>query len=180
MDYVNPKELMREAITVAGDKASLCIGDMLIRGALSGVFLGFATSLAVVVTARFVQPIAGAILFPVGFVMLALLGLELATAGTVSRRHPLQLDGHNRRIDGPGFPLDGGEGGCDVAAYHDLLRAGLRTLDRQHVRGPSRNDVRGSGHDSKLAVMGSVAGHAGQHSLGSALHRNRIVRNLSR
>lgn len=79
MDYVNPKELVQEAVIVAEKKASLSVGDMLIRGALSGVFLGFATSLAVVVTAQGVQPIVGAILFPVGFVMLALLGLELAT-----------------------------------------------------------------------------------------------------
>ncbi len=79
MDYVNPKELMQEAVIVAGKKAVLSVSDMLIRGALSGVFLGFATSLAVVVTAQGVQPIVGAILFPVGFVMLALLGLELAT-----------------------------------------------------------------------------------------------------
>ena len=79
MDYVNPKELVQEAVIVAQKKASLSVGDMLIRGALSGVFLGFATSLAVVVTAQGVQPIVGAILFPVGFVMLVLLGLELAT-----------------------------------------------------------------------------------------------------
>jgi formate transporter len=79
VDYVNPKELVQEAVIVAGKKASLSVADMLIRGALSGVFLGFATSLAVVVTAQGVQPIVGAILFPVGFVMLALLGLELAT-----------------------------------------------------------------------------------------------------
>jgi len=79
MDYVNPKELMHEAVIVAEKKASLSIGDMLIRGVLSGVFLGFATSLAVVVNAQGVPPIAGAILFPVGFVVLALLGLELAT-----------------------------------------------------------------------------------------------------
>lgn len=79
MDYVNPKELVQEAILVAGKKASLSVRDMLIRGLLSGVFLGFATSLAVVVTAQGQPPIVGAILFPVGFVMLALLGLELAT-----------------------------------------------------------------------------------------------------
>ena len=79
MDYVDPKQLMHEAVIVAEKKVSLSIGDMLIRGVLSGVFLGFATSLAVVVTAQGVPPIVGAILFPVGFVMLALLGLELAT-----------------------------------------------------------------------------------------------------
>jgi formate/nitrite transporter len=79
MDYVNPKDLMREVVIVAERKASLSIGDMLIRGVLSGVFLGFATSLAVVVTSQGIPPIVGAILFPVGFVMLVLLGLELAT-----------------------------------------------------------------------------------------------------
>jgi formate transporter len=79
MDYVNPKELVQEAVVLAGKKASLRVSDMLIRGALAGVFLGFATSLAVVVTAQGALPIVGAILFPVGFVMLALLGLELAT-----------------------------------------------------------------------------------------------------
>lgn len=79
VDYVNPKELLQEAVMVAEKKSSLSVSDMLIRGALSGVFLGFATSLALVVTAQGVQPIVGAILFPAGFVMLALLGLELAT-----------------------------------------------------------------------------------------------------
>ena len=79
MDYVNPKELVQDALAVAERKASLSVGDMLVRGSLSGVFLGFATSLAVVVTAQGMAPIVGAILFPVGFVMLVLLGLELAT-----------------------------------------------------------------------------------------------------
>jgi formate transporter len=79
MDYVNPKELMQDALVSAEKKAGLAVSDMLIRGILSGVFLGFATSLAVVVTAQGLPPIVGAILFPVGFVMLVLLGLELAT-----------------------------------------------------------------------------------------------------
>lgn len=79
MDYVNPKELMCDTVIAAERKASLSASDMLIRGALSGVFLGFATSLAVVVTTQGLPPIVGAILFPVGFVMLVLLGLELAT-----------------------------------------------------------------------------------------------------
>jgi formate/nitrite transporter len=79
MDYVKPKELVHDAVMVAEKKASLSVGDMLLRGALAGVFLGFATSLALVVTAQGLPPIAGAILFPVGFVMLVLLGLELAT-----------------------------------------------------------------------------------------------------
>ena len=79
MDYVNPKELVAEALEVAKKKASLPIRDMLVRGILAGVFLGYATSLATVILSQGLPPIVAAALFPVGFVMLVLLGLELAT-----------------------------------------------------------------------------------------------------
>src|SRR2546421_3377152 len=79
MDYVNPSELMAEALRAAKRKSQLGVRDMLIRGALSGAFLGFATSLVFVVQTQGVPPIVGALLFPVGFVMLVLLGFELAT-----------------------------------------------------------------------------------------------------
>ena len=78
MDYVTPNELMTETLR-AGTVAKLGIGDMLLRGALAGAFLGFATSLVFVVQTQGVPAIVGAILFPVGFVMLVLLGLELVT-----------------------------------------------------------------------------------------------------
>jgi formate/nitrite transporter len=79
MDYVMPNELMTEVVRAGTRKAHLGIVDMLLRGALAGVFLGFATSLVFVVQTQGVPAIAGAILFPVGFVMLVLLGLELVT-----------------------------------------------------------------------------------------------------
>ena len=79
MDYVPPKEIVQEAVRLAKTKSSLSIRDMLIRGMLAGAFLGYATSLALIVTAQGLPPIMGAILFPVGFVMLVLLGTELAT-----------------------------------------------------------------------------------------------------
>jgi formate/nitrite transporter len=79
MDYVNPKELLQEVVAVAKRKSELGIGNMMIRGILAGAFLGFATSLAVIVNSQGLPPIVGAILFPVGFVMLVLLGFELAT-----------------------------------------------------------------------------------------------------
>jgi len=78
-DHVTPAELMQEAVQLAKKKAELSVPDMLIRGALSGAFLGYATSLAFLVTSQGLPPIVGAILFPVGFVILALLGLELVT-----------------------------------------------------------------------------------------------------
>jgi formate transporter len=78
-DYVNPKELMQEAVLLAGKKSELSVRDMLIRGILAGAFLGYATSLVFMVLSQGLPPIVGAILFPVGFVILVLLGLELVT-----------------------------------------------------------------------------------------------------
>jgi formate/nitrite transporter len=66
-------------VQLAKKKSELSVPDMLIRGLLSGAFLGYATSLAVLVTSQGLPPIVGAILFPAGFVMLVLLGLELVT-----------------------------------------------------------------------------------------------------
>lgn len=79
MDYVPPGELLQAALTAASKKAKLSVPDMLIRGFLAGAILAYATSLAFVVLSQGLAPIVGAILFPVGFVILVLLGLELAT-----------------------------------------------------------------------------------------------------
>jgi formate transporter len=78
-DYVSPKELMQEAVQLAKRKSDLPVRDMLIRGILAGAFLGYATALVFVVLSQGIAPIVGAILFPVGFVILVLLGLELVT-----------------------------------------------------------------------------------------------------
>ena len=79
MDYITPSELVAEAVRAATRKAQLGVHDMVLRGALAGAFLGFATSLVFIVQTQGVPPIVGALLFPVGFVILVLLGLELAT-----------------------------------------------------------------------------------------------------
>jgi formate/nitrite transporter len=78
-DYVSPKELLQEAVQLAKRKSDLPARDMLIRGILAGAFLGYATSLVFMVSSQGLPPIVGAILFPVGFVILVLLGLELVT-----------------------------------------------------------------------------------------------------
>jgi formate/nitrite transporter len=70
---------MQEAVQLAKRKSDLPVRDMLIRGILAGAFLGYATSLVFVVLSQGLPPIVGAILFPVGFVILVLLGLELVT-----------------------------------------------------------------------------------------------------
>jgi len=79
VDYVNPKAVIVEALEAAKKKADLPIRDLLLRGVLAGAFLGYATSLAMIVVSQGLAPIVGAMVFPAGFVMLVLLGLELAT-----------------------------------------------------------------------------------------------------
>jgi len=79
MDYVVPAAVVSDAVNAAVKKSNLSIGDMLIRGALSGAFLGYATSLVFTALSQGLTGLVGAIIFPVGFVILVLLGLELAT-----------------------------------------------------------------------------------------------------
>ena len=79
MDYIKPADLVRNMLASGESKAGLPIKDLLIRGFLSGALLGFATSLAITATAQTNTPLVGALVFPVGFVMIVLLGLELVT-----------------------------------------------------------------------------------------------------
>jgi len=79
MDSLKPSEIVANMVQAGIAKAALGPFDLLVRGALSGALLGFATSLAITATVQTGQPIVGAVIFPVGFVMIVLLGLELVT-----------------------------------------------------------------------------------------------------
>src|SRR5437016_6263251 len=72
LDYVRPADLVADAIAAAEVKDALPVQDLLIRGFLSGAFLGIATSLAFTVRAQPLAPIAAAVIFPVGSVSLFL------------------------------------------------------------------------------------------------------------
>jgi len=64
---------------LGGAKAQLPVKDLLVRGFLAGALLGFATTLAFTGTLQTHTGLVGALIFPVGFVMIVLLGLELVT-----------------------------------------------------------------------------------------------------
>jgi formate/nitrite transporter FocA (FNT family) len=66
-------------VTAGTNKGKLGVKDLLTRGILSGALLGIATTFAFQVSIQFGVGATGAILFPVGFVMIVLLGLELVT-----------------------------------------------------------------------------------------------------
>jgi len=79
MDSIKPADIVANMVQAGTAKAQLGPFDLLVRGCLSGALLGFATSLAVGATVQTGQPLVGALIFPVGFVMIVLLGLELVT-----------------------------------------------------------------------------------------------------
>lgn len=79
MDYVSPNEVANNMMTVAIAKSTLKVKDLLIRGALSGALLGISVTLAYLVTSQTKLSVMGALVFPVGFIMVVILGLELAT-----------------------------------------------------------------------------------------------------
>jgi formate/nitrite transporter len=79
MDYVTPHELTAAMVDSGAKKSKLPVSSMLLRGALSGAILGFATTLADTATVISGDAIVGAVLFPIGFIIIVLLNLELVT-----------------------------------------------------------------------------------------------------
>lgn len=79
MAYVKPEEVIENMLQAGAKKANLPVPQLLIRGLLSGAFLGYATTLAILAATQTGVGMAGALVFPIGFVMIILLGLELAT-----------------------------------------------------------------------------------------------------
>src|SRR5689334_10585075 len=73
MDYVKPADVATSMIDAGIKKLALSPRDLLIRGALSGALLGAATTLAVTGAVTTGQPLVGALIFPVGLVMIVLL-----------------------------------------------------------------------------------------------------------
>lgn len=79
MDNVKPDKIVVDLTQMGAYKSRLTVKNILIRGFLSGAFLGFATVLAFITANQTGMGVLGALAFPVGFVMIILLGLELVT-----------------------------------------------------------------------------------------------------
>jgi formate transporter len=79
MDYVKPADVATTMLETGRRKLTLAPFDLLIRGMLAGALLGVATSLAFTGAVSTGQPLVGALIFPVGLIIIVLLGLELVT-----------------------------------------------------------------------------------------------------
>ena len=79
MAYVTPTEFVTKMIDAGESKIFMSTRDTLIRAYMAGAILALAAAFAVTVTVQTGQPLVGAILFPVGFCILYLLGFDLLT-----------------------------------------------------------------------------------------------------
>ena len=79
MTYVKPADLIGVVIDAGASKVMLSTRDTLIRSIMGGAVLAIAAAFAVTVSVTTGIPLLGALLFPVGFIMLYLLGYDLLT-----------------------------------------------------------------------------------------------------
>ena len=79
MAYLAPTEFVTKMIDAGESKVFMSTKDTLIRAYMAGAILALAAWMAVTITVNTGQPLVGALLFPVGFVMLYLLGFDLLT-----------------------------------------------------------------------------------------------------
>lgn len=79
MSYVKPVELVSTIIDAGASKVMLSTRDTLVRSIMGGALLTIAAAFAVTVSVTTGIPLLGAALFPVGFIMLYLLGYDLLT-----------------------------------------------------------------------------------------------------
>lgn len=78
-DHVLPAQMGRELVEDACKKDALVSLHLLIRSFLCTPFLAYATALCALLVAQGWPSAAAGLLFPVGYVMLAILGLEMVT-----------------------------------------------------------------------------------------------------
>jgi formate/nitrite transporter len=79
VDYVKPNELVTAMIDAGESKVHLSTRDTLIRAFMGAALLTMAAAFAVTVSTQTGDPLLGAVLFPVGFILLYLLGYDLLT-----------------------------------------------------------------------------------------------------
>lgn len=88
MSYIIPSEFVTKMVDAGESKIFMSTRDTLIRAFMAGAILSLAAVFAVAVTVQTGSPLVGAMLFPVGFIMLYLMGFDLLTGYSCSPRWP--------------------------------------------------------------------------------------------
>ncbi|WP_434341165.1 formate/nitrite transporter family protein [Motilimonas cestriensis] len=79
MSYVKPAEFVQTMIDAGESKVFMSTRDTIIRGTMAGAILAIAVAVAITTAVQTGIPITGALVFPVGFVILNLMGFDLLT-----------------------------------------------------------------------------------------------------
>ncbi|ADG75763.1 formate/nitrite transporter [Cellulomonas flavigena DSM 20109] len=79
MSYVKPSDLVTSLVDAGEAKIFMSTRDTLLRAYMAGALLTLAAAFAVTMSVQTGSPLIGALLFPVGFIMLYLLGYDLLT-----------------------------------------------------------------------------------------------------
>lgn len=79
MAYLAPTEFVTKMVDAGESKLLMSTRDTLIRSYMAGAILSLAAAFAVSVTVSTGSALLGAVLFPVGFILLYLLGFDLLT-----------------------------------------------------------------------------------------------------
>src|SRR5436190_18460536 len=79
MSYLVPSEFVTKMVDAGESKIFMSTRDTLVRAYMAGAILALAAWFAVTINVNTGQPLAGAVLFPVGFCLLYLLGFDLLT-----------------------------------------------------------------------------------------------------
>ena len=79
MAYLAPQEFVTKMVDAGESKIYMSTRDTLIRAFMAGAILALAAVFAVTVAVKTGSPLLGAVLFPVGFCMLYLMGFDLLT-----------------------------------------------------------------------------------------------------
>jgi formate transporter len=79
MAYLQPSEFVTKMVDAGESKIFMSTRDTLIRAFMAGAILALAAAFAITVSVQTGNPLLGAVLFPVGFCLLYLLGFDLLT-----------------------------------------------------------------------------------------------------
>ncbi|MBO9480740.1 MULTISPECIES: formate/nitrite transporter family protein [Gammaproteobacteria] len=79
MAYLEPSEFVTKMVDSGESKVFMSNKDTLIRAFMAGAILALAAMFAITVTIKTGSPLVGAMLFPVGFIMLYLMKFDLLT-----------------------------------------------------------------------------------------------------
>jgi formate/nitrite transporter len=79
VDYVRAPQLVQTMIEAGASKKDLPAGQIFVRGVFGGALLAYATGIAFFAAAQGVPPVIAGLLFPVGFIIINLIGFDLIT-----------------------------------------------------------------------------------------------------